>query len=60
MLNGLSQIQTDICLICGIERKKKTKLIDTENRLIVAIGGRGWMGEMGKLLFSFFNLNSLN
>lgn len=42
------------------QKKKKAKLIDTENRLIVAIGGRGWMGEMGKLLFSFFNLNSLN
>ena len=35
-----------------------SKLIDTENRLVVARGGGGWgVGEMGELFLVFLSLN---
>lgn len=46
MLREISQTEKDkyrmISLICGIQKKKKKELIDTENRLVVARGG-GWV-----------------
>lgn len=39
--------------------KKKKKLINTENRLVVARARGLGMGEMGKLFFVSFSLNKL-
>ena len=33
--------------------KNKNELIDTENRLVVARGGRQVVGEMGELFYKF-------
>ena len=52
MLSEISQTEKDkycmVSLICGIKKKKKVKLIETESRMVVARGeeagemGRGW------------------
>lgn len=44
-----------ISFICGIE--KKTRLIDTENRLVVGRGGREW--EMGDQMIKRYKLHIL-
>lgn len=48
-----------IPLICGI-KNKQTKLIDTEDGLVIPIGIQQEIGEMGELfVFYFFSLNKL-
>ena len=51
MLSELSQTQKDknsiISLICKLfKKKKKSELIDTEKRLVVARGGERVVGKM--------------
>ena len=53
MLSGISLAEEDkyftISLICGTLKRKITKHIDTENRLMVARSGvRGKIGEGGQ------------
>lgn len=59
LLGEISQAETDkyqmVSLTCGILKKQIRKLlIGTENRLVVARGGMGKMGELGFLMKIFF------
>ena len=51
LLSEISQTEKDkycISLICESFKEKQNKLIDTENRLVVAKDGGWGMGKMGK------------